>query len=86
MQYLPNPRQHTLEVLKHLVIPETQYADTLRFEIRRSFSITFFAFLGVVLSTVQFDRQFGGGAIEIEHETTQRVLFAKLETADLLAA
>jgi hypothetical protein len=86
LQFLPYPREDTLQVSQHLVIPEAQHADALRLQRRATLGITSPAFVTGVLASIQFDRQLRRAAIEVQHEALQRVLLAELETAQLMAA
>jgi hypothetical protein len=68
------------------MIPKPQYPYTARLEVARALRIAGAPWRGVVLASVDLDRQFHCGAIEIQHETCNGVLLAKAETVELFAA
>jgi hypothetical protein len=67
------------------MIPKSQYPYTARLEVARALLIAGAPWRGVVLASVDFDRQFSCRAIEIQHEACDRVLLAKAETVELFA-
>ena len=85
MQGLPNSLQHAGEILQHLMIPKPQHPYTARLEVARALLIAGAPWRGVVLASVDLDRQFRCGAIEIQHEACDGVLLAKAETVELFA-
>src|SRR5215471_17539179 len=67
------------------MIPKPQHPYTARIEESRALLIAGALWRGVVLASVNLDRQFHCGAIEIQHEVCDRVLLAKAETVQLFA-
>jgi hypothetical protein len=85
MQDLPNSLQYTWEILQHLVIPKPQHPYAARIEVARALLIAGALWRGVVLASVDLNRQFRCGAIEIQHKACDGVLLAKTETVELFA-
>jgi len=67
------------------MIPKPQHPYTARLEVARALRITGALWRGSVLASVDLDRQFHCGAIEIQHEACDGVLLAKVETVELFA-
>ena len=67
------------------MIPKPQYPDTACDEVTRALLIAGVPWRGVVLASVDLNRQFRCGAIEIQHEVCDGVLLAKAETVQLFA-
>src|SRR5690606_13743845 len=69
--------QDSLGFLQGLIIPETQHHDAHILKIQRPLRIT----LTTMLRTIKLDRQLRRLAIEVDDVGRQRVLTAKLQTA-----
>src|SRR5919197_5674989 len=67
------------------MIPKPQHPYTARLEVARALLIASALWRGVVLASVDLDRQFRCGAIEVQHEACDGVLLAKAETVELFA-
>jgi hypothetical protein len=65
------------------MIPKPQYPYTARLEAARALLIAGAPWRGVVLASVDLNRQSHCGAIEIQHKTCDGVLPAKAETVEL---
>lgn len=85
MQGIPHPLQYAWQILQHLMVPKPQHAYAVRGETARTLLVAGTPWRGVVLASVNLDRQFHCGAIEIQHETCDGVLLAKAETVELFA-
>jgi hypothetical protein len=71
-----NLRQHSLEILEHLDIPESQHAEAARFEQRSTSRVGFH--LIHVLSAVELDHQPPLAAAEVGDEIADRELAVEL--------
>src|SRR5262245_56711913 len=67
------------------MIPKPQHPYTARPEIARALLIASASWRGVVLASIDLNRQFHCGAIEIQHKVCDGVLLAKAETVELFA-
>jgi len=65
------------------MIPKPQHPYTARLEVARALLIAGVPWRGVVLASVNLNRQSHCGAIEIQHEVCDGVLLAKAETVEL---
>jgi hypothetical protein len=77
-QYLANPRQDTVHVLVHFVVPETQNAITLCFQPCASLSIPFALNRLGVLTSIELDDQLPVEAREVDDEGAARHLATEL--------
>ena len=85
MQGIPHPLQYAWQILQHLMVPKPQHAYAVRGETARALRVAGTPWRGVVLGSVNLDRQSHCGTIEIQHETCDGVLLAKAETVELFA-
>jgi hypothetical protein len=67
------------------MIPKPQHAYTARLEAARALLIASAPWRGVVLGSIDLDRQSRCGAIEIQYEACDGVLLAKAESVQLFA-
>ena len=65
--------------------PKPQYPYTMRDKVARTIRIAGALWCGIVLASVDLDRQLRCGAIEIKYEACDGVLLAKAETVELFA-
>ncbi|HEY5911579.1 MAG TPA: hypothetical protein VJA21_13350, partial [Verrucomicrobiae bacterium] len=75
-------RQHPLPILTPLPVPKAQFENAFRREITLSLQIALPLPRHPVLETVQFHREPGQRAIEIEAVTTDRMLPTKFEAGE----
>ncbi len=85
MQGIPHPLQYAWQILQHFMVPKPQHAYAVRGETVRALLVADTSWRGVVLGSVNLDRQLHCGTIEIQHETRHGVLLAKAETVELFA-
>ena len=85
MQGIPHPLQYAWQILQHLMVPKPQHAYAMCGETARALLVAGTPWRGIVLGSVNLDRQFHCGTIEIQHETCDGVLLAKAETVELFA-
>ena len=85
VQGLPNALQYAWEILQHFMIPKPQHPYTVRLEVARALRIAGALWRGVVLASIELNRQSHCGAIEIQHEACDGVLLAKAKTVELFA-
>src|SRR5262245_23539406 len=67
------------------MVPKPHHPYTARNEVTRALLIAGASWRGVVLASVDLDRQFHCGAIEIQHKVCDGVLLAKAEAVELFA-
>ncbi len=82
---LPKCAPIRVEILQHFMIPKPQHPYTVRLEVARALRIAGALWRGVVLASIELNRQSHCGAIEIQHEACDRVLLAKAKTVELFA-
>ena len=80
----PNGTQHSIRVVDHLSIPESQHAIALRFQEMSSFNIIFL--LPDVWFSIQLDHQFPSDGAIIHDVLANRVLPAEMDTPYTIAA
>ena len=83
-QFVQDGGEDGVRLLQDVVVPKTQYAKALRFEVAGAVGVV--ARLGSVLSTVCFDNQARVGADEIHDVAAYRLLSAEFVAIQLLAA
>ena len=76
--------QHPFEIPQYIIIPESDYFESLSFQPRRSRGV-FLDVLGM-LAAIHFDDQAVSQAAEVHDVVADRVLAAKLRTFQTLAA
>ncbi len=79
-QCFKNCYYDSINIVVYIVIPETQYTITFRFEERRSFSIVFFLFK--VLAAVQFDHEFLLWSAKIHDIRSNGMLAAEMDVVN----
>jgi len=67
------------------MIPKPQHPYTPRLEVARALLIAGAPWRDVVVGSIELNRQFHCGTIEIQHEVFDGVLFAKSATVQLFA-
>ena len=70
--------QHTIQVIKNVIIPKTQHPTAMRFKISTSPRVI--GSLVKVLTSVQLDHQLQGRCIKVDNVGSNRVLAAKRHT------
>jgi hypothetical protein len=80
-QILGDHRLHAIRILKHLVVPESQYAVALAFKEARAARLLFRG--RIMLAAIDFHDQFRLVADKVGNKTPQRHLTAKSETFGL---
>ncbi|MES3630573.1 MAG: hypothetical protein PPP56_10450 [Longimonas sp.] len=83
MKLLSDIRQHTLFILKHLLVLKTNNANTFRFQIHLSLRIVFTAEWTVVRGTIQFDHKTLTWTVEIHDVWTNAMLASELASGEL---
>jgi hypothetical protein len=83
MKRLPNSQQHAFGVLSPLVIPETQFFDSLRGEESLAPQVSLHLFRHSVLEAIQLDRELCGRTVKIQKVFTTRVLTPEFETGGI---
>ena len=84
MQPLPNRLEDTIEVIEHLVVPESQHAKPCLLQKRRAYSVGLDIFR--VLAAVQLDNEPSFQADEIHDVVTERVLAPEFAAIKLPSA
>src|SRR6266516_3761105 len=79
---IPNLQQTSLAILSPLMIPEPKCFDALFHQKFFARSITFHSIRQAMLKTVEFDVQFGVGAVKIQNAIANGVLPTKFETSE----
>jgi hypothetical protein len=65
------------------MVPKPQHTYAVRGKTARALLVAGMPWRGVVLGSVNLNRQFHSGTIKIQHETCEGVLLAKAETVEL---
>jgi len=83
MQHRPDYVHHHVRIAENLMVPEAKDAYASIFQPLRALCIPSLATRLVMLSSVYFNSEFGGGAIEVQHETLNGMLLAEAEAIQL---
>jgi len=75
--------QHAFQILKHFVVPESDYLNTVLLQKSRSLRIANYSFRFIVLTAVKLNGKFCLAAVKIKDEPFKWVLSAESETAKL---
>ena len=84
LQFLYYPHNHPLQIIYHLIVPETQNPIPFGFQKHRTCCIILF--LLHVLTTIQLNNELMGWRTEIGNVRTNGMLTPKFDAIDLFAA
>ena len=79
-QNLSNGLQHPMEILQHVVVPEPQNSYSTGFEQMSASSVISSLSFFIMLTAVNFNREFRGITLEIDNEIVDGLLPSELET------
>ena len=80
IQYFCNPGNHTINILRNVIVPKPNHPKALRFQPPGPYSVVFFVLFSAVLAAINFNNQLLFKTDEINHINPDWCLAPEFDT------